>query len=275
LDVLHSERFVDKAPRTVYATLLDEGIFLCSVSTMYRILRANGEVLERRKQRNHRNYTKPELLATQPNQVWSWDITKLRGPAKWHFYYLYVIMDIFSRYVVGWLVAHRESGDLAKELIQATCDNQGIQEDQLIIHSDRGSPMKSKTVAELLSDLKVGKSFGRPSVSNDNPFSEAQFKTLKYHPTFPDRFGSIQDARLLCREFFSWYNNDHYHSSLGFLTPKSVHLSEYQEIISGRAHVLEKAYGQHPERFVKGISKPALPPQEVWINPPQILVPTK
>jgi putative transposase len=275
LDVLHSERFVDKAPRTVYATLLDEGSFLCSVSTMYRILRASGEVHERRKQRNHRNYTKPELLATQSNQVWSWDITKLRGPAKWHFYYLYVIMDIFSRYVVGWLVAHRECGDLAKELIQASCDNQGIRQDQLIIHSDRGSPMKSKTVAELLSDLKVGKSFGRPSVSNDNPFSEAQFKTLKYHPTFPDRFGSIQDARQLCREFFSWYNNDHYHSSLGFLAPKSVHQDEYRAIIAERAHVLEKAYGQHPERFVKGISKPQLPPQKVWINPPQILVPVK
>lgn len=263
---------MDKAPVQVYATLLDEGTYLCSISTMYRILRSANEVHERRRQRSHRNYKKPELLATAPNQVWSWDITKLRGPVKWHFYYLYVILDIFSRYIIGWLIADRESGNLAQGLIQECCDRQNIQPDQLVIHSDRGSAMKSKLVSDLLIDLKVAKSFGRPSVSNDNPFSESQFKTLKQHPVFPNRFGCLEDARLFCQEFFEWYNNHHHHSSLGLLTPGSVHYGQADQIIANRVEVLKQAYSVHPNRFVRGYSKPTMPPKEVWINPPLLTV---
>ncbi len=210
--MLHEDRFVDKAPAEVYAALLDEGIYLCSIRTMYRILRARGETKERRNQLKHPQYKKPELLAIAPNQVWSWDITKLKGPVKWTYFYLYAVIDIFSRHAVGWMVAHREASELAKDLISRTCSRQKIQMDQLLIHSDRGSPMTSKAVALLMSDLGITKSLSRPHVSNDNPYSESQFKTLKYRPEFPERFGCIQDARAFCERLFDWYNNEHYHA---------------------------------------------------------------
>ena len=220
LGALHCERFVDKAPAQVWATLLDEGTYLCSIRTMYRILEEHGEVRERRNQRRHPNYTKPELLAEAPNQVWSWDITKLRGPVKWTYYYLYVILDIFSRYVVGWMLAHRESAALAQRLIAESCRKQDIEPDQLTVHADRGSSMRSKSVAFLLADLGVTKTHSRPYVSNDNPYSESQFKTLKYCPQFPSRFGSIQDSRLFCCGFFDYYNFYHKHSGVVSSSPR-------------------------------------------------------
>ncbi len=212
---------MDKAPREVYATLLDEGEYVCSVRTMYRILNENQAVQERRNQRRHPNYKKPELLATGANQVWSWDITKLLGPQKWTYYHLYVILDIYSRYVTGWMLAHRESSDLASRLIRETVDNQGVCEDQLIIHGDRGPSMASHNVARLLASLGVTKSHSRPHVSNDNPFSESQFKTMKYRPEFPDRFGGYEDAISFCRSFFKWYNDEHYHTGIAHLTPRA------------------------------------------------------
>jgi len=223
LAVLHEARFVDLAPAQVHAQLLDEERYLCSERTMYRILAEHHEVRERRDQLRHPHYAAPELLATAPNQVWSWDITKLLGPAKWTYFYLYVILDIFSRYVVGWMVAHHESATLANKLIAQSCARQGILPAQLTLHADRGSAMTSKSVALLLSDLGVTKTHSRPYVSNDNPFSEAQFKTMKYRPAFPDRFGSIQDARSFGHSFFPWYNTEHRHSGLGMLTPHDVH----------------------------------------------------
>ncbi len=225
LEVLHCPRYVDKAPGQIYASLLDEGVYLCSVRTMYRILASMGEARERRDQLRHPVYEKPELLATGPNHVWSWDITKLKGPVKWRHYCLYVILDIFSRYVVGWMIARRESSILAKRLIEHSCRKQGIVKGQLTIHADRGSSMRSKTVAQLLMDLGVTRTHSRPHVSNDNPFSESHFKTMKYRPEFPKRFGSIEDARCFCRVFFNWYNKEHYHSGLGLLTPAMVHLT--------------------------------------------------
>ena len=268
LDLLHSERFVDQAPAQVYAALLDEDRYLCSTRTMYRILDANQEVRERRNQRRHPVYEKPELLATDPNQVWTWDITKLKGPQKWTYYYLYVILDIFSRQVVGWMVADCESANLAKKLIRESCVKQRIDRDQLILHADRGSSMKSKAVALLLSDLGVTKSHSRPYVSDDNPFSEAQFKTLKYRPGFPERFGSIQDAKAFCQDFFDWYNNVHYHSGLSWLTPAMVHLGRTDGIVQRRQLALDRARQHHPERFVNAPRKIAGPPDKVWINPP-------
>ena len=223
LDLLHTDRFVDQSPREVYATLLDEGTYLCSVRSMYRVLDEQGEVRERRDQLRHPVYQPPELLATGPNQVWSWDITKLKGPVKWTYYYLYVLLDIFSRYVVGWMVAHREQASLARKLIEETCEKQTIEPGQLLVHSDRGPSMSSKPVALLLADLGVTKSHSRPHVSNDNPYSESQFKTLKYRPEFPERFGSMEDARGFCQTFFPWYNTEHHHSGIGFLTPEQVH----------------------------------------------------
>ena len=219
LDTLNSERFVDTAPLEVFATLLDEGVYLCSISTMYRVLDGNQEVRERRNQARHIEYAKPELLATGPNELWSWDITKLRGAAKWSCFYLYVIMDVFSRYVVGWMVAPRENAELAKPLIAETIGKQQVDPSVLTIHADRGSSMKSKCVAMLLSDMGVTKTHGRPHVSNDNPYSESQFKTMKYKPEFPERFGSIEDARSFCVDFFRWYNQDHHHSGIGLMTP--------------------------------------------------------
>ena len=268
LDVLHEDRFIDKAPQEVYAKLLDENKYICSIRTMYRILEKEGELKERRNQMVRPHYTKPELLATAPDQLWSWDITKLKGPVKWTYYYLYVIIDIFSRYVVGWMVAHRELAVLAKKLIKETTKKQSIEPGQLVIHADRGSSMTSKQVAFLLADLGVTKSHSRPSVSNDNPYSESQFKTMKYRPEFPDRFGSIEDARTFCQTFFPWYNTEHYHSGLGLLTPEDVHYGRAARIMEDREQVLMAAYERHPERFKGRIPKPMLLPDAVWINKP-------
>ena len=268
LDLLHSPRFVDKAPAAVYATLLDDGMYHCSIRTMYRILHDNGEIRERRDQLRHPNYKKPELLATAPNQVWSWDITKLLGPAKWTYYYLYVILDIYSRYAVGWMLASSENAELAKRLIRETIEKEGVDADQLTIHSDRGPAMKSHTVAQLLATLGVTKSHSRPHVSNDNPFSESQFKTLKYRPEFPDRFGSQEDARGFCDGFFQWYHHEHYHSGLGLLTPAMVHYGHAPQILAARQDVLLAAYAAHPERFVRRPPSPLPLPEAVWINPP-------
>jgi putative transposase len=271
---LHGERFVDQAPPTIYATLLDEGRYLCSVSTMYRLLRADGEVRERRRQASHPAAVKPELVANQPNAVWSWDITKLLGPSKWTYYYLYVVLDLYSRYVVGWLLAERESAALAEQLLAETIRKEGIAADQLTIHADRGSSMASKPVALLLADLGVTKSHSRPHVSNDNPFSEAQFKTLKYRPDFPERFGSIEDARAFCRAFFGWYNQAHRHSGIGYHTPSDVHHGRAALIHQQRAQVLQAAYAAHPERFVRHLPVPPSLPRPAWINPPQEVLTT-
>jgi putative transposase len=266
---LNSERFQDQAPREVYATLLDEGEYHCHWRTMYRILAENKEVRERPNQLRRPKYHKPELLATAPNQVWSWDITKLLGPVKWTYYYLYVILDIYSRCVVGWMLALRESADLAGELVRQSCEKQGIAPNQLILHADRGAPMVAKTMALLLADLGVTKSHSRPYTSDDNPFSEAQFRTLKYRPDYPARFGSLIEARLWAREFFSWYNNRHHHSALALLTPAAVHYGQAAQILQQRDNTLQLAYAKHPERFVKGTPSPAQLPAAVWINPPK------
>jgi len=266
---LRSARFVDQAPAAVYAGLLDEGRYLCSERTMYRLLSGAGELRERRDQLRHPAYAKPELLATRPNEVWSWDITKLLGPAKWTYFYLYVLLDIFSRYVVGWMVAHRESATLAKKLIEESSKKQSIQPGQLTVHADRGSSMTSKPVALLLADLGITKTHSRPHVSNDNPYSEAQFKTLKYRPEFPDRFGCIEDARAFGVGFFDWHNNEHYHSGLALLTPATVHYGKTAAVLAQRREILAAAYAQHPERFVRRAPQPAEPPKAVWINPPK------
>lgn len=266
--LLNSERFCDQSPRQVYATLLDEGVYRCSWRTMYRILAEHAEVQPRR-QRSHGAYVKPELLATAPNQLWSWDITKLKGPVTWTYYYLYVILDVFSRYVPGWMIAEQESAALAAELIETSCLRQAIAPEQLTLHSDRGPAMKAKSLALLLADLGITKSQSRPQVSNDNPFSEAQFKTVKYHPTFPERFGSVHDARTWAQDFFAWYNDEHRHSALGLMTPAMVHGGTADKVQQQRQQVLDAAYKAHPERFVRG--QPTLPklPQAVWINPPK------
>jgi putative transposase len=268
LDTLHSERFVDRAPAEVYATLLDENTYLCSIRTMYRVLHQAQEVRERRNQLRHPRYQKPELLATAPNQVWSWDITKLLGPAKWTYFYLYVMLDVFSRYVVGWLLAQRESADLARRLIRESCDKQSLDPKQLTIHSDRGPSMRSQSVAQLLATLGVTKSHSRPHVSNDNPFSESQFKTLKYRPEFPDRFDSQEHGLGYCRTFFPWYNDEHHHWGLGLFTPAAVHFGQAPQLLAARQVTLTAAYRTHPERFVRREPKPLSLPVAVWINPP-------
>jgi putative transposase len=268
LDLMHSKRFIDQAPLEIYATLLDEGRYVCSVRTMYRVLEQENEVRERRDQLCHPVYAKPELLATAPNQVWSWDITKLLGPVKWSYFYLYVILDIFSRYVVGWMLAGRESAALAQRLIEETCHKQAIQPHQLTIHADRGSSMTSKPVAFLLADLGITKTHSRPHTSNDNPFSEAQFKTLKYRPEFPERFGSIEEARAFCQTFFSWYNQEHHHTGIGLLSPHVVHHGLAAKVIEARRSILSEAYRLHPERFVNGPPRINSLPEGVWINPP-------
>ena len=268
LDVLVCPRFVDRAPAEVVATLLDEGEYLCSERTMYRVLAANQPVRERRNQREHPPYTKPELLATGPNQVWSWDVTKLLGPKKWTYFYLYVLLDIFSRYVVGWMVADRENSALAGRLITETCHKQGVQPRVLTLHSDRGAPMTSKCTAQLLADLGVTRSLSRPQVSDDNPFSEAQFKTVKYYPGFPNRFQDIEAAIAYCRSFFPWYNTEHRHGGIAMLTPDDVHHDRAKAVLEQREHALHVAWIKHPERFVQGIPKPSRLPEEVWINPP-------
>lgn len=267
LDTLNSERFRDMAPGETYATLLDEGVYLCSERTMYRILSRHGQNVIRR-QSAPRLYTKPELLATRPNEVWSWDITKLKGPVKWTYYYLYKVIDVFSRYVVGWMVAYQESADLAQELITEACRKQEIVPGTLTIHADNGSPMKAVSFAQLLTDLGVAKSHSRPGVSNDNPFSESAFKTLKYHPDYPERFGSIEDARSFCRKFFPWYNTEHHHSGIAMLTPECVHYNNHKEVMIARSHTLAHAFQIHPERFVKGVPKIKSVPSKVWINMP-------
>jgi putative transposase len=268
LATMHEDRFVDLAPTEIYAQLLDEGQHLCSIRTMYRVLAENEEVRERRRQRLHVPYSKPELLATAPNQVWSWDITKLLGPATWTYYYLYVLLDIFSRYVVGWLIAEKESAALAKRLIAESCARQDIQPGQLIIHADRGSAMRSKTLAQTMASLGVTKSHSRPHVSDDNPFSEAQFKTLKYRPDFPARFDSMPHAENHSQDFFSWYNEEHHHLALGLMTPHDIHHGLAQEKWNRRAQALATKYAAHPERFPHGVPTPPPLPTAAWINKP-------
>ena len=272
LAVLHEPRFVDLAPAQVYAMLLDEGTYHCAERTMYRVLAAHDEVRERRAQRHGPIYAAPELLATGPNQLWSWDITRLKGPVTWSAFHLYVLLDVFSRYVVGWMVARRESAALAERLIATSCAWQGIRPGQLTVHADRGSSMTSKPVAFLLADLGVTKTHSRPSVSNDNPYSEAQFKTLKYRPDFPDRFGSLEHARLHCVDFFRWYNTEHRHSGLGLHTPYDVHHGLAEARRAFRAVVLASAYAARPDRFVRHAPTPAALPTAAWINPPKLLV---
>ncbi len=269
-EVLNSPRFVDCAVREVYATLLDEQIYLCSWRTMYRILAVEDQVRERRDQLRHPTYAKPELLATRPRELWSWDITKLKGPAKWTYYYLYVIVDVFSRYVVGFLISERETAELAEAFIAETCAKEAICPEQLTLHADRGSAMTSKSVAQLLADLGVTKTHSRPHVSNDNPYSESQFKTLKYRPDYPSQFGSLADARAWARVFFQWYNQEHHHTGIGLLTPATVHGGQAVEMIAARQEVLTAAYEAHPERFVRGTPKPPALPTAVWINPPPV-----
>jgi len=268
IDLANSPRFIDMALPQVHAHLLDEGQYACSQRTMYRILDAVGEVRERRNVQRRPNYAKPELLATAPNQVWSWDITKLKGPSKWRYFNLYVILDIYSRYVVGWMVAERESSMLATKLIGETIAKQGVERGQLTIHADRGSSMTSKDVALLLVDLGVTKTHSRPHVSNDNPYSEAQFKTLKYCPDFPDRFGSVEDARAFCQRFFNGYNTEHRHSGIAMMTPSDVHNGRVEDVVAKRAAALERARQRHPERFANGEPAAQRRPGPAWINPP-------
>ncbi len=270
LNILHSEKYRDHAPYQVYASLLDNGKYYCSIRTMYRLLhKEHGSVPERRRQVSRPKYKKPELLATGPNQVWSWDITKLKSVTKWTYFYLYVIMDIFSRYVVGWMVAHREQTALAKRLIGESCQKQNILPDQLGLHADRGASMKSKGVAQLLVDLGVTKTHSRPHVSNDNPYSEAQFKTLKYCPKFPGHFGSIEDARAFCQDFFGYYNKEHYHSGIGLVTPEQLHYGLAQDIYDCRCRTLELAFENNPMRFKGKIPQPPALPDAAWINKPK------
>jgi len=268
LDTLHSPRFIDRAPAEVYASLLDENRYLCSIRTMYRVLDEAREVRERRDQLRHPRYQKPELLATAPNQVWSWDITKLLGPAKWTYFYLYVVLDVYSRYAVGWLLASCESAELAKRLLRESCAKQNVDPGQLTIHSDRGPSMRSQSVAQLLATLGVTKSHSRPHVSNDNPFSESQFKTLKYRPEFPARFASHEHGLDFCRTFFPWYNDEHHHWGLGLLTPSAVHFGRATQQLAARQATLTAAYQAHPERFVRRPPRPLALPAAVWINPP-------
>jgi putative transposase len=269
LELLHCERFVDCSPAQVYATLLDEGRYLASERTMYRLLAArHGGVRERRDQLTHPAYSKPELLAERPNELWSWDISKLLGPAKWTYFYLYVILDVFSRYAVGWTVQHRESAAVARALITHATEQQQIERDRLTVHADRGSSMTSKPVAMLLADLGVTKTHSRPYTSTDNPYSEAQFRTLKYRPEFPDRFDSIEHARAFCRQFFDWYNNQHRHSGIGLMTPAAVHYERATELHAARARVLAAAYARTPERFVRRPPAPPALPTAAWINKP-------
>lgn len=270
LETLTSERFRDQVVREVWAQLLDEGTYLCSIRTMYRILEENQAVRERRDQLQHPAYSRPELLATGPNQVYSWDITKLKGPHPWSYFHLYVVLDIYSRKVVGWMVAYRESATLAVELIRQCCQREGITRDQLTVHADRGPSMRSKPVANLLADLGVTKTHSRPYTSTDNPFSESAFKTLKYQPDFPERFGSIEDARAFLLRFFDWYNNAHRHSGIGLVTPAQRHSGQDKIVYGERQQVLAAFYERHPERFVRGVPKPPELPGEVWINKPEI-----
>ena len=268
-DTLNSAEFVDQSPPAVYATLLDSGVYMCSVPTMYRVLRSHDEVHERRRQATHPATVKPELVAEAPNQVWSWDISKLHGPEKWTYYYLYVVIDIFSRYVTGWMLARAENAHLAKVLIRESVAKQGIRKGQLSLHMDRGSPMRAKPFAFLLADLGVTKSFSRPHVSDDNPYSESHFRTFKYRPAFPDRFGCYEDAEGYCRWFFSWYNDEHRHSGIGYHTPSDVHYGRAEVVREQRQKALNAAYAAHPERFVRKPPVPPVIPVVSWINEPK------
>lgn len=268
IDALNTEEFADLAPPQVYAKLLDRGIYLASLRSIYRILERHDQVRERRDVRRHPRYSKPQLVATGPNQVWSWDITKLLGPQKWVYYHLYVLLDIFSRLVVGWLLAERESAELATRLIGESYAKQGIAPGEVTLHADRGTAMMAKTMAQKLADLGISESHSRPRVSNDNPFSESQFKTLKYRPEFPDRFDSYRHAESVSRELFDWYNNGHQHSALAFLTPADVHYGRAANILAERQLVLDAAYAKTPERFVKGKPRVATLPDAIYINPP-------
>ena len=269
MDTLTSDRFVDRAPAEVVATLLEEGTYLCSERTMYRILAEQVLVRERRNQLRHPQYAKPELMATRPDEVWSWDITKLLGPRKWNYFYLYVLLDLFSRKAVGWMLAHRENASLAVRLIEETCAKYDVRPTTLTLHSDRGAPMTAKATAQLLADLGVTQSLSRPRVSDDNPFSEAQFKTLKYHPGFPKRFDSYEHAQSFCRSFFPWYNKHHRHGGIAMLAPDDVHAGRGPELLARRQEVMDKAFHANPDRFPRGrpIIKPL--PEAVYINPPE------
>jgi putative transposase len=269
LATLNSERFLDTAPAAVHATLLDEGRYLGSVRTMYRYLSATGGSPERRRQRVHPPYAKPELLATRPNEVWSWDITKLKGPAKWTCFHLYVILDIYSRLVVGWMIADRECSVLASQFIATTAERHGIAPGTLTLHADRGTSMRAKTLADLLVDLNIARSHSRPHVSDDNPYSESQFKTMKYRPEFPPRFGCIEDARLYCQRFFDWYNFEHRHSGIGYMTPHNLHSGQANAITAIRHRALDAAFLAHPERFKNQRPQPPAVPTAAWINPPK------
>jgi len=267
-EVLYGERFRDQTPPQIYAALLDDGIYHCSVRTLYRLLAEDAANLPRTRARTHTAYAKPELLAQRPNQLWSWDITKLKGPQKWTYFHLYVILDVFSRYVVGFLLANQESQEIAREFIDQTLAKQAILPGQLTLHADRGASMTSKSVALLLTDLGVVKTHSRPHTSNDNPYSEAQFKTLKYRPEFPERFGSLEGAREACSALFAWYNGEHHHSGIALLTPAMVHYGRATEVITARQRHLDAAYALHPERFVRHAPVHPLLPKAVYINPP-------
>ncbi len=268
LEVLCEDRFMDMAPNAINATLLDEGVYLCSTRTMYRVLERNKAVKERRNQRVHPEYKKPELLATGPNQLWSWDITKIRTGKKWCYHYLYVIMDVYSRYVVGWLIAPKENAILAEGLILESCLNQGIERGQLTIHADRGSAMTSKTVSQLMADLGITRTHSRPHVSNDNPFSESHFKTMKYHSSFPKTLPTLTEAKTHFDEWFLWYNSEHRHSGIEMLTPSVVHHGQAEGVLKARAEVLMQAYSKNPIRFPKGPPEVKALAKEVWINKP-------
>ena len=269
LDLAHSERFADLSAREIYATLLDEGRYIGSISTWYRVLRDAGETRERRRQATHPARVKPELVAARPGEVWSWDITKLLGPTKWTSYYLYVVLDIFSRYVVAWRLELRESATLAQELIAEAIAREAVDPTRLTIHADGGPSMTSKTLAQLYADLGVTKSRSRPHVSNDNPFSEAQFKTMKYGPGFPPFFAGIEQGRAYCRDFFPWYNDQHRHTGIALLTPSDVHHGRSVERINARRVVLHSAWSAHPERFVHGKPEPPKLESRTYINRPE------
>lgn len=273
LALLDSEPCMDLAPAQVYAKLLEDGEYLCSTRTMYRVLAGAHQVRERRAQRKHPEYVKPQLVATAPNQVWSWDTTKLPGPTKGTYFTLYVILDIFSRYIVGWQVAARESAAVAQELIKACCKQQGVARDQLTIHADRGSPMVAKSTALLYVDLGIAKSHSRPHTSNDNPYSESNFRTMKYRPEMPEQLGSLEHARQVVRALVDWYNDEHYHVGLALLHPVDVHYGRTGDIVAARQLVLDDAHRQHPERFVRGRPVQKQPPATAWINPPPMIGP--
>ncbi len=274
LSVLHSDSFADKSPAEVFNTLLTQGTYHCSERTMYRLLADNDEVKERRNQLRHPPHKVPELIATMPNKVWSWDITKLLTYEKFRYLFLYVIIDIFSRYVVGWLLAEHENAGHAVRLVKETYNKYDVVPGETILHADRGAPMRSKLLSQLLAALDLGRSHGRPHVSNDNPFSESQFKTLKYHPTFPDRFGGMDDGNVFCRQFFDWYNNEHHHSGIAFLTPAEVHFGRAEQVLRHRHEVMTAAYLAHPGRFVRGPPRMQVLPPAVYINPPKSMVGT-